>query len=136
MGQTKRNGGIEMVYLLVGAAGFLGSSLRYSIGVFLFHESAVFPFATLTVNLLGSFLLAWLMTGLFVRFSLPAHIKTALGTGFVGSFTTFSTLSVETVTLFLHGKIVLAVLYVAASVFGGLWMSRLGFQVRKGEEAG
>lgn len=125
-----------MVYLWVGAAGFLGASLRYSIGVFLFHESAVFPFATLTVNLLGSFLLAWLTTGLMVRFSLPAHIKTALGTGFIGSFTTFSTLSVETAALFLNGKTGLAVLYVAASLFGGLWMSRLGFQVRKGEESG
>ncbi|MDM5228544.1 CrcB family protein [Cytobacillus sp. NJ13] len=131
-----RNGGMKMVYLWVGAAGFLGASLRYSIGVFLFHESAVFPFATLTVNLLGSFLLAWLTTGLMVRFSLPAHIKTALGTGFIGSFTTFSTLSVETAALFLNGKTGLAVLYVAASLFGGLWMSRLGFQVRKGEESG
>ncbi|MBG9444507.1 chromosome condensation protein CrcB [Cytobacillus firmus] len=125
-----------MVYILVGAAGFLGAALRYSMGVFLFQESAVFPFATLTVNLLGSFLLAWLTTGLMVRFSLPAHIKTALGTGFVGSFTTFSTLSVETAALFLDGKTALAVLYIAASIFGGLWMSRLGFQVRKGEDAG
>lgn len=125
-----------MVYILVGAAGFLGAALRYSIGVFLFQGSAVFPFATLTVNLLGSFLLAWLTTGLMVRFSLPAHIKTALGTGFVGSFTTFSTLSVETAALFLDGKTALAVLYIAASIFGGLWMSRLGFQVRKGEETG
>ncbi|MCS0788227.1 CrcB family protein [Cytobacillus firmus] len=135
MGKLRRKGGIGIVYLLVGAAGFLGASLRYSIGIFLLHESAVFPFATLTVNLLGSFVLAWLMTGLFVRFSLPAHLKTALGTGFVGSFTTFSTLSVETVTLFLDGKTALAVLYVTASVFGGLWMSRLGFRVTKGEEA-
>ena len=125
-----------MVYILVGAAGFLGAALRYSIGVFLFQESAVFPFATLTVNLLGSFLLAWLATGLMVRFSLPAHIKKAIGTGFVGSFTTFSTLSVETAALFLDGKTALAVLYIAASIIGGLWMSRLGFRVRKGEETG
>ncbi|MBT2694061.1 CrcB family protein [Bacillus sp. ISL-55] len=125
-----------MVYLLVGAAGFLGASLRYIIGVWLFHESAVFPFATLTVNLLGSFLLAWLTTGLLVRFSLPAHIKTAIGTGFVGAFTTFSTLSVETVTLLLHGKMALAILYIGASISGGLGMSRLGFQIRKGEEVG
>ncbi|WP_370224837.1 CrcB family protein [Cytobacillus sp.] len=136
MDKLREMEGMEMVYLWVGAAGFLGASLRYSTGVFLFHENAVFPFATLTVNLLGSFLLAWLMTGMLVRFSLPAHLKTALGTGFVGSFTTFSTLSVETVTLFLDGKTALAVLYIAASIFGGLWMSRLGFQVRKGEETG
>lgn len=125
-----------MIYLWVGTAGFLGASLRYSIGVFLFNESTIFPFATLTVNLLGSFLLAWLSTGLMRRFSMPAHIKAALGTGFVGSFTTFSTLSVETAALFLNGKTALAFVYIAASLFGGLWMSRLGFQIRKGEETG
>jgi fluoride exporter len=125
-----------MIYLWVGTAGFLGASLRYSIGVFLFNESTIFPFATLTVNLLGSFLLAWLSTGLMRRFSMPAHIKAALGTGFVGSFTTFSTLSVETAALLLNGKTVLAVVYIAVSLFGGLWMSRLGFQVRKGEKTG
>lgn len=125
-----------MVYLFVGAAGFLGAALRYGIGVFLFHEGTVFPYATLTVNLLGSFLLAWLTTGLLMRFSWPAHVKTAIGTGFVGSFTTFSTLSVETVNLLLQGRIGLAFLYIAASIFGGLWMSRLGFHIQKGEEAG
>ncbi|MCM3093310.1 MULTISPECIES: CrcB family protein [unclassified Cytobacillus] len=124
-----------MIYLWVGAAGFLGASLRYSIGVLLFHESTVFPFATLMVNLAGSFLLAWLTTGLMMRASMPAHIKTAIGTGFVGSFTTFSTVSVETAALFLNGNTALAVVYVAASLFGGLWMSRRGFQVWKGEEA-
>lgn len=116
-----------MVYFLVGIAGALGAILRYWIGISLF-KGASFPFSTLTINLIGSFLLAWFTTNLFKRVSLPPVITTAIGTGFVGSFTTFSTLSVETVQMFHDGKVVLGVLYVAISVIGGLIMSRLGFK--------
>ena len=119
-----------MVYVLIGVAGTLGAILRYLIGISLFTNSA-FPYATLTINLIGSFLLAWLTTGLFKKTSLPSAITTAIGTGFVGSFTTFSTLSVETVTLFQNGEIFLGVLYVFVSIVGGLIMSRLGFWVNR-----
>nr|WP_304214677.1 fluoride efflux transporter CrcB [Fredinandcohnia onubensis] len=125
-----------MVYLLIGIAGFLGAILRYCIGFVLFDESAVFPFATLTVNLIGSFLLSWFTTALVERLSIPANLKAAIGTGFVGSFTTFSTLSVETVTLVKTEELFLAFIYIFASIIGGLIMSRLGFRVSKGEAVG
>lgn len=98
------------------------------IGVSLFTNST-FPYATLMINLIGSFLLAWLTTNLFKRLSISPIIATTLGTGFVGSFTTFSTLSVETVNLFRAGNIVLGLSYVFVSIIGGLAMSRLGFKV-------
>lgn len=120
-------GKIIMTYLLVGIAGSLGAILRYLIGISLFINS-IFPFATLTINLLGSFILAWLTSNLFKKISLSPSLITAIGTGFVGSFTTFSTLSIETVTLFNNGKIVLGCLYVFVSIVGGLIMSRLGFK--------
>ncbi len=119
-----------MAYLLVGIAGTLGAILRYVIGITFFTNSP-FPFATLLINLIGSFLLAWLTTNLFKRVSLSPLFVTAIGTGFVGSFTTFSTLSIETVTLFKHGELLLGITYVLASLFGGLFMSRLGFKVSK-----
>ena len=122
-----------MSYLLIGIAGSLGAILRYSIGILLFDESTVFPTATLTANLAGSFLLAWFTTNLAERLSLPPALKSAIGTGFVGSFTTFSTLSVETVTLIQNEQFIVAFLYIAASIMGGLFMSRLGFHVSKGE---
>ncbi|KKI91698.1 chromosome condensation protein CrcB [Bacillus sp. SA1-12] len=125
-----------MVYLLVGLAGLLGAILRYLIGLALFDESLMFPFSTLVTNLIGSFLLTWFTTGLLNKFSMPAHIKTVIGTGFVGSFTTFSTLSVETVHLFQSGNLFLGIIYILISMFGGLVMSRLGFSVRKEEEIG
>ncbi|GKU84163.1 MULTISPECIES: fluoride efflux transporter CrcB [Niallia] len=117
-----------MIYFWVGIAGTLGAILRYMIGVSLFTNST-FPYATLMINLIGSFLLAWLTTNLFKRLSISPIIATTLGTGFVGSFTTFSTLSVETVNLFRAGNIVLGLSYVFVSIIGGLAMSRLGFKV-------
>ena len=121
-----------MVYLLVGIAGSLGAILRYLIGISLFTNSA-FPFATLCINLIGSFLLAWLTTHFFKQTSISPVITTAIGTGFVGSFTTFSTLSVETIQLFQSGSIGLGILYVFISIVGGMLMSQLGFNVEKEE---
>ena len=122
-----------MVYLLVGIAGTLGAILRYVIGLFFFTNSS-FPFATLTINLIGSFLLAWLTTSVFKKTALPPALITAIGTGFVGSFTTFSTLSIETVTMFQNGELWLGTLYVMVSIVGGLFMSRLGFSMDDKEE--
>ena len=119
-----------MVYLFVGIAGSLGAILRYLIGISLFTNSS-FPYSTLIINLIGSFLLAWLTTRFFRRTSLSPAIATAIGTGFVGSFTTFSTLSVETVQLFQSGSIGLGILYVFVSLVGGMLMCRLGFNMEK-----
>lgn len=119
-----------MIYFLVGIAGALGAMLRYSIGIF-FSTNSIFPFATLCINLIGSFLLAWLTYGLFKRSSIAPEVKTAITTGFIGSFTTFSAVSVETVSLFESGNILLGILYIVLSIFGGLLMSQLGFRVNK-----
>ncbi|PLT27523.1 fluoride efflux transporter FluC [Peribacillus deserti] len=117
-----------MVYLFVGLAGTLGAILRYAIGITFFTHST-FPFTTLFINLIGSFLLAWLTTNLFKRISVSPLLVSAIGTGFVGSFTTFSTLSVETVTLLKDGELLLGIIYIFVSIFGGLLMSRIGFKV-------
>ncbi|MBN6206840.1 CrcB family protein [Ralstonia pickettii] len=119
-----------MIYFLVGVAGALGAMLRYSIGLFFFTNS-IFPFATLCINLIGSFLLAWLTYGLFKRSSTAPEVKTAITTGLIGSFTTFSAVSVETVSLFESGNTLLGILYIVLSIFGGLLMSQLGFRVNK-----
>ncbi len=119
-----------MLYILVGLSGAMGAILRYLISI-LFFANNIFPFTTLTVNLLGSFLLAWLTTVLFKKIPVSQLIVSAIGTGFVGSFTTFSALSIETVELFKAGYVLLGIVYVVVSISGGLLMSRLGFQVSK-----
>jgi CrcB protein len=122
-----------MVYFFVGIAGTFGAILRYLIGLSVF-TNALFPYATLSINLIGCFLLAWLTTNLFKRLSISPAVKTAIGTGFVGSFTTFSTFSVETVELFRSGRILIGILYVLASIIGGILLSRLGFKVNVEEQ--
>ena len=58
---------------------------------------------------------------------MPSEIITGIGTGFIGSFTTFSTFSVETVQLIHHSEWSTAFLYVSCSMLGGLIMSALGY---------
>ncbi|MED3662835.1 fluoride efflux transporter CrcB [Ureibacillus sp. FSL K6-8385] len=124
-----------MIYLYVGLAGALGAILRYWIGT-VFLPGSVFPWSTLFVNLTGAFLLAWLTTSIFKKYHLPPDIAAAISTGFIGSFTTFSALSVETVELFENGHAVMGMAYVFASIAGGLIMSRIGFRAGKeGQQA-
>jgi fluoride exporter len=117
-------------FLLVGIAGIIGAILRYLLGVYFnqwwFHA---FPLATFITNMLGSFILGWLTNFLPKVKSLHPHVITALGTGLIGSFTTFSTFSVETVHLINSARWGTAILYVLLSLWGGLLFSWLGYQL-------
>ncbi|WP_114571275.1 fluoride efflux transporter CrcB [Exiguobacterium flavidum] len=119
-----------MLYLLVGLAGICGALARYGVGLAVGQfASGPFPLATLLINLAGCFLLGYATHFLFKTKVLHSYAVTALGTGFIGSFTTFSTFSVETVTLMRESRFLLAGLYVALSLFGGLLFSYLGFRI-------
>ncbi|WP_002144960.1 fluoride efflux transporter CrcB [Bacillus cereus] len=119
-----------MIYIIVGIAGILGALSRYYLGLTIdmfWHHSL--PFATLMINLIGCFLLAWLTTYIARLNILPSEVITGIGTGFIGSFTTFSTFSVETVKLINHSELGIAFLYVLCSMLGGLIMSGLGYKL-------
>lgn len=82
---------------LVGLGGAIGAVLRYGVGRFVAdHE---FPLATLVVNAIGSFVLGLLAFG-----GAGEAAVLAIGTGFCGSFTTFSSFSFETVRLWEDGQ--------------------------------
>lgn len=117
-----------LIYIIVGIAGILGALSRYYLGLTI-HEfwQHSFPLATLLINLVGCFLLAWLTTYIARRNILPSEIITGVGTGFIGSFTTFSTFSVETIQLINHSEWSIAFLYVSCSILGGLIMSGIGY---------
>lgn len=101
--------------LSVGLGGFAGSILRYILGISLFQNSS-FPCATLLINFVGAFSMG-ILTQLFAGTQwFPPRIKLLLTTGFLGGFTTFSTFSLETVTLFEIGKTATAFLYAGLSV--------------------
>ncbi|PGY17072.1 fluoride efflux transporter CrcB [Bacillus cereus] len=120
----------KLKYIIVGIAGIFGALSRYYLGFTidtLWHH--VLPLATLTINLIGCFLLALLTTYIARLNILSSEVITGIGTGFIGSFTTFSTFSVETIQLINHSYFGIAFLYVSCSMLGGLIMSGLGYKL-------
>lgn len=114
--------------LYVGFAGAIGAICRVGIGR-LFIDASDFPMSTLTVNLIGTFILCLLSAGVIQRLTADKQIQTAVTTGFIGSFTTFSAFSMETVNLMQDGQVMLAIFYVAVSVIGGLAIGLFGFMI-------
>ena len=112
--------------LWIGLAGALGALLRTMVGQVV-HDEYGFPIATFTVNIIGTFLLCFLVTGVVGKLSPKKDIQEAITTGFLGSFTTFSALSMETVLLVENGQSVLAITYVGLSILCGLGAGLLGF---------
>lgn len=101
---------------LVALGGALGASLRYLTGVGLVRLFGMqaFPLGVITVNIVGSFLM-----GLFVAIAGQrglTPLNPLIATGILGGFTTFSSFSLEAVTLYERGDIALAAVYVALSV--------------------
>lgn len=123
-----------MIYVYVGIGGAIGALLRYTISLFFVINDTNFPYSTLFVNMLGSFLLAYITYGLFEKIKVKQLIKLAITTGFFGSFTTFSALSVETLELAQEGQILHALLYVFISLFGGILAAYLGYLISKGRK--
>jgi CrcB protein len=115
-------------YLLVGIGGFLGANARFFMAqrVVLLWPTR-FPLGTLLINVSGSFLLGVLGSVIAQRLP-PASdlLRLALGVGFLGAFTTFSTFELETHSLVEDGAWLSASAYVAASVFVGLLAVRVG----------
>ncbi len=114
-----------MLYVLVAIAGILGAICRYLIGVLI--PSHGFPIATLLINLTGCFLLALVMRYIARLPRVSSNMVTVMGTGFVGSYTTFSTFSLESIQLIERQMYITALLYIGASLIGGLLFTWLGF---------
>lgn len=120
-------------YLLVGVGGFLGANARFVLARWVGAlVDTRFPLGTLVVNVSGCFALGVLAT--FVLTRLVAHsdeVRLAVGVGFLGAFTTFSTFGYETHALVEDGSWVAALLNVAASVVIGLLAVRAGIVVAR-----
>ena len=88
-------------YILVGIGAAIGGTLRYWISNVVFKIfSENFPYGTLVVNVVGSFILGFLMFYFNDRELLSPQLRLFLTIGFCGGFTTFSTFSFETMNLF------------------------------------
>ncbi len=111
-------------FLLVCGAGALGCGARYLITLWI--GARAFPYATLAVNLVGSFAIA-LVLELSVRMAgFPANLRLALATGFLGGLTTYSSFNYESTTLLQGGQAVRGLLYIAATLFGCFGAGLLG----------
>ena len=109
-----------MPLILVMVGGALGAGARHLVGrAMLDRLGPGFPWWTLAINVAGGLLMG-LLTGLLVRFSLPDGWRLFLGVGVLGGFTTFSSFSLETVTLVQRGQPAAAAAYVALSVVGAI----------------
>ncbi|PAE39110.1 fluoride efflux transporter CrcB [Bacillus sp. 7884-1] len=117
-----------MKLLSVMLGGFFGAITRYCIGEWI-QTTNGFPLGTLLINLLGCFLLSWFLTFYTLKKPIRAEFTLFIGTGFIGSFTTFSTFSVETILLFQNGLAVYGVLYILVSIIFGILLAYLGFKL-------
>jgi CrcB protein len=106
-----------MDLVLVGLGGFFGAIARRAIDLWVSgRANSVFPFGTLVINLSGSFVLGLLFAWAIERDVLPADIRGPLMIGFIGAYTTFSTLMLESWRLVEDGSWQLAAINLAGSV--------------------
>ena len=117
---------------LVGIAGAFGALTRYLVGRWVVTRfSTSFPWATLLINVSGAFLIG-LIAGFTTRQVIDPFVQTILATGFLGGYTTFSTMSWEGVQLVRQGKRVQGLLYLSANVIPGLLAVWLGLVISGG----
>lgn len=119
-------------YIDIGIGGVLGCWARYYLtGLIQQIFGRSFPYATLTINILGSFLMGFLFIQTLERIQISPSVRAGLLTGVLGGFTTFSTFSMETLLLAEEGEVAKAILYVFLSlalalsgVFAGAYLAR------------
>ncbi len=118
--------------LAVGTGGFIGAVLRFLISGWVQRLSpTLFPVGTLSVNILGSFIIGFM--ALYFESVVAPHQKALVITGMLGALTTFSTFSLETLTMLqggLWGRVTMnvtlnVVLCITATMFGMMLFKRL-----------
>ena len=115
-------------YVFIFIGGILGAILRYlikNIDITSFY-SGVLPLNTLFINICGSFILALVLTTAFEVYDFNVNIRLGIATGFLGAFTTFSTLCKESVNLIRQGHYYSSIIYLFSSVLLGLMAAYLG----------
>jgi CrcB protein len=122
-----------MHWLAVAIGGALGAMARHGVSTLVFDAgSQRFPYATLAVNVLGSFIIGVLFVVIVEKGLLPAEMRSILVIGFLGAFTTFSTFSLDALGLWQNGHLFLALMYALGTVFlclaavvMAVWLTRL-----------
>ena len=118
--------------LAIALGGGMGSVARhYAVIAMIALLGTAFPYGTLIVNILGSFVIGVLVEGMAHKWQVTQEVRAFLVTGFLGGFTTFSSFSLDVFKLADTGQALLAAFYVSISilgsilaVFAGVWFMR------------
>jgi len=122
-----------MHWLSIAIGGAMGAMGRYWVSSCLLPISSYkFPYATFSVNVVGSLLMGILYVLIVERGGLPDQARHLLMVGFLGAFTTFSTFSLDAISLWQNGGQTMALIYVFSTVFScllaiivAIWLTRL-----------
>lgn len=114
---------INGIYIALGA--FFGAISRYQLSKWInTNYNSKFPYGTLTVNLLGSLLLGFVIGRQF-----DETIVLIFGTGFLGAFTTFSTFKVESLNLIKNKKVKTMLIYILLTYILGILLAFIGYLI-------
>ena len=114
-------------FIYIGLAAAIGAWSRWGLGILLNTLHPIFPIGTLTVNLLGGYLMGVSM-GAFEFFSdLSPDLKLIINIGFLGSLTTFSAFTAEIFQLLQKNELVASLTLIALHVVGSILMAYLGW---------
>jgi len=119
-------------YLFIGLGGFLGSIIRYALSTAVYRAAGEsFPYGTVTVNIIGCFIIGLLMTLFQERFVVQSNLRLFVIIGILGGFTTFSSFSYETFALLKAGNIFDAAMNSLLSLFGCIAATWGGYLIGK-----
>ena len=116
--------------LAIGMAGFFGSISRYLVGLLFGRLRLVFPLGTLFINISGSFFLGWFMAHIATR-HVSDTTRLAIGVGFVGAYTTFSTFMYDSNRLDADGTRLEAFTNIVVSLVLGVLAVKAGIMLAK-----
>lgn len=118
-------------FLLVALGGGLGAAGRYGVSLALPAKPGEWPWATFSINVLGSLLIGVLAGWLSTRGEAGEPWRLFLGVGVLGGFTTFSAYSLETLRMVERGEWSMAIMYALGSVLAGLAAVAIGAEVAR-----
>ncbi len=119
-------------FLAVCGAGAVGSGLRYLVGLGAAAKMpASFPYGTLIVNLVGSFVIALVMEIAIRSADFSPTLRVAITTGLIGGLTTYSSFNYESSQLLLNGQVARGIANVAITLIGCFVMGVLGLALAR-----
>lgn len=118
--------------IAIAAGGALGALCRFGCSVWLASQLGTrFPYGTLAVNVIGAFAIGFAASIFSMKYDTTHYVALFIITGFLGALTTFSTFSLETLTLMLNQQLIAAALNVFLNCILCLLAVYLGMQLAK-----